>query len=222
MYKAGDYDLAGFAVGCVERGEILPRNDIAIGDVLIGLPSSGVHSNGYSLVRRLIERAGVTWDSSAPFAPGKTFGDVLIEPTRIYVKPLLAAIRATGGSGPTGAIKALSHITGGGLAENLPRIMPDTVAARVDISSWPTPPVFSWLQKTGDLDDHEMLRTFNCGIGMVVIAEKSRANDVLAALKSAGEASVVIGDVIAPWGEKSDAKGKGEANAVKVEGQLGA
>ena len=222
MYKAGDYDLAGFAVGCVERGEILPRNDIAIGDVLIGLPSSGVHSNGYSLVRKLIERADVTWETAAPFASGKTFGDVLIEPTRIYVKPLLAAIRATGGSGPTGAIKALSHITGGGLAENLPRIMPDHAAARVDLSAWQAPPVFAWLQSVGGLDDHEMLRTFNCGIGMVVIAAKDRADDVLAALRAAGEAPVVIGDVIAPWGEKSDAKGKGEANAVKVEGQLGA
>lgn len=220
MYKAGDYDLAGFAVGCVERGEILPRTDIAIGDVLIGLPSSGVHSNGYSLVRKLIERAGVTWETPAPFAPGKTFADVLIEPTRIYVKPLLAAIRATSGSGPDGAIKALSHITGGGLAENLPRIMPDHAAARVDLSSWTAPAVFGWLQAIGGLDDAEMLRTFNCGIGMVVIASKARAPDVMAALKAAGEAPVIIGDVIAPWGEKSDAKGKGEANAVKVEGQL--
>ncbi|MBK9079035.1 MAG: phosphoribosylformylglycinamidine cyclo-ligase [Hyphomicrobium sp.] len=220
MYKSGDYDLAGFAVGCVERGEILPRTDIAIGDVLIGLPSSGVHSNGYSLVRKLIERAGVTWETPAPFAPGKTFADVLIEPTRIYVKPLLAAIRATSGSGPDGAIKALSHITGGGLAENLPRIMPDHAAARVDLSSWTAPAVFGWLQATGGLDDTEMLRTFNCGIGMVAIASKARAPDVMAALKAAGEAPVIIGDVIAPWGEKSDAKGKGEANAVKVEGQL--
>ncbi len=220
MYKAGDYDLAGFAVGCVERGEILPRTDIAIGDVLIGLPSSGVHSNGYSLVRKLIERAGVTWETPAPFAPGKTFADVLIEPTRIYVKPLLAAIRATSGSGPDGAIKALSHITGGGLAENLPRIMPDHAAARVDLSSWTAPAVFGWLQAIGGLDDAEMLRTFNCGIGMVAIASKARAPDVMAALKAAGEAPVIIGDVIAPWGEKSDAKGKGEANAVKVEGQL--
>ena len=135
MYKAGDYDLAGFAVGCVERGEILPRSDIAIGDVLIGLPSSGVHSNGYRLVRKLVEHAKTSWDAAAPFAPGKTMADVLIEPTRIYVKPLLAAIRATGGSGPNGAIKALSHITGGGLAENLPRIMPDHAAARVDLVS---------------------------------------------------------------------------------------
>ncbi|NOT71837.1 MAG: phosphoribosylformylglycinamidine cyclo-ligase [Hyphomicrobium sp.] len=220
MYKAGDYDLAGFAVGCVERGEILPRNDIAIGDVLIGLPSSGVHSNGYSLVRKLVEHANTTWDAAAPFAPGKTMADVLIEPTRIYVKPLLAAIRATGGSGPKVAIKALSHITGGGLAENLPRIMPDHAAARVDLSAWEMPAVFGWLQKTGSLDDAEMLRTFNCGIGMVVIAERARAGDVMAALKAAGEAPVIIGGVIAPWGEKSDAKGKGESNAVKVEGRL--
>ena len=136
------------------------------------------------------------------------------------MKPLLAAIRATGGSGAGGAIKALSHITGGGLAENLPRIMPDHAAARVDLSAWKSPPVFSWLQSIGQLDDHEMLRTFNCGIGMVVIAEKARSSEVMAALQAACETPVIIGDVIAPWGEKSDAKGKGEANAVKVEGQL--
>jgi phosphoribosylformylglycinamidine cyclo-ligase len=218
MYKPGDYDLAGFSVGAVERGEILPRGDIAIGDVLIGLPSSGVHSNGYSLVRKLIEHAGVTWAS--PFNTGQSFADVLIEPTRIYVKPLLAAIRATGGSGPNGAIKALSHITGGGLAENLPRIMPDHAAARVDLASWTPLDVCGWLQKTGGLDDTEMLRTFNCGIGMVVIADKARSADVMAALKAAGEKPVIIGDVIKPWGEKSDAKGKGEANAVKFEGRL--
>jgi phosphoribosylformylglycinamidine cyclo-ligase len=218
MYKAGDYDLAGFAVGAVERGEILPRDDIAIGDVLIGLPSSGVHSNGYSLVRKLIERAAVTWDTA--FTKQQTFADVLIEPTRIYVKPLLEAIRATGGSGPKGAIKALSHITGGGLAENVPRIMPDDAAARVDLSAWTAPEIFGWLQKTGGLDDTEMLRTFNCGIGMVVIADEERASAVVATLKTAGENPVIIGEVIKPWGEKSDAKGKGEANAVKFEGKL--
>jgi phosphoribosylformylglycinamidine cyclo-ligase len=221
MYKQGDYDLAGFAVGAVERGEILPREDLAIGDVLIGLPSSGVHSNGYSLVRKLIERQGVNWESPAAFANGKTFADVLIEPTRIYVKPLLAAIRATGGSGPKGAIKALSHITGGGLSENLPRVMPMSVAARVDLSSWTPAPVFGWLVKAGELDDAEMLRTFNCGLGMILVADKARSHDVLAALKAAGEHPVVIGDVIAPTGEKSEAKGKGQANAVKFEGQLG-
>ncbi|MEQ1717022.1 MAG: phosphoribosylformylglycinamidine cyclo-ligase [Hyphomicrobium sp.] len=218
MYKEGDYDLAGFAVGAVERGEILPRNDMAIGDVLIGLPSSGVHSNGYSLVRKLVAREGVSWDS--PFAEGESMADVLLTPTRIYVKPLLAAIRATGGSGPKGAIKALSHITGGGLAENLPRVMPMSVAARIDLTSWTPTAVFGWLAKAGRLNDAEMIRTFNCGIGMVIVAEKARAGEVLAALNAAGEAPVVIGDVIAPTGEKSEAKGKGEANAVKAEGKL--
>ena len=218
MYRDGDYDLAGFAVGAVERGEILPRGDIAIGDVLIGLPSSGMHSNGYSLVRKLVAHAKATWEQPAPFAAGQTLADVLLEPTRIYVKPLLAAIRATGGSGAKGAIKALSHITGGGLAENLPRVMPDHAAARIDLTTWTPPAVFGWLQATGGLDDAEMLRTFNCGIGMVVIADKARSDEVLAALRDAGEKPVVIGDVIAPWGQKSDAKGKGEANAVKVKG----
>ena len=220
MYKAGDYDLAGFSVGAVERGEILPRSDIAIGDVLIGLPSSGVHSNGYSLVRRLVAEAKLDWHDKAPWAKGKSVASALLTPTRIYVKPLLAAIRATGG-GVKGAIKALSHITGGGLAENIPRVMPADKAARVDLSSFKMPPVFGWLAKTGHLDDTEMLRTFNCGIGLVIVADKKRAKDVMAALKDAGEQPVIIGDVIAPWGQKSDAKGKGEANAVKVEGRLG-
>lgn len=218
MYKAGDYDLAGFAVGAVERGEILPRNDIAIGDVLIGLLSSGVHSNGYSLVRKLVERENVSWADN--FGHGQTMAEVLLTPTRIYVKALLAAIRATGGSGPKGAIKALSHITGGGLTENIPRVMPLSAAARIDLASFTPPSVFGWLARAGRLDDAEMLRTFNCGIGMVIVADKARAGDVMAALEAAGEAPVVIGDVIAPTGEKSDAKGKGEANAVKFEGKL--
>jgi phosphoribosylformylglycinamidine cyclo-ligase len=220
MYKAGDYDLAGFAVGAVERGEILPRADIKLGDVLIGLPSSGVHSNGYSLVRKLTEREGVNWGDAAPFAKKKSYAEVLLEPTRIYVQPLLAAIRATGGSGKTGAIKALSHITGGGLSENIPRVMPADKAARIDLSKIAMPPVFGWLAKAGRLDDAEMLRTFNCGIGMVIVADKKRAAGVIAALKDAGEQPVIIGDVIPPTGEKSEAKGKGEANAVKFEGKL--
>lgn len=220
LYKSGDYDLAGFSVGAVERGEILPRSDISVGDVLIGLRSSGVHSNGYSLVRKLAERAGIGWDTRAPFANGATLGEALLTPTRIYVKPLLATIRATGGSGPTGAIKALSHITGGGLSENLPRVMPKDVAARIDLSKFEAAPVFGWLAKTGNLDETEMLRTFNCGIGMAVIAEAARANEVIDALKAAGEDSVIIGDVIPPTGEKSEAKGKGEAWAVKYDGRL--
>ena len=219
MYHKGDYDLAGFAVGAVERGEILPRADIAIGDVLIGLPSAGVHSNGYSLVRRLAESESISWGDDAPWAPATTFGEALLTPTRIYVKSVLAAIEATGGASD-GAVKGLSHITGGGLSENLPRVLPDTVAAAIDLSAIVVPPVFGWLAAAGRLDDAEMLRTFNCGIGMVVIADKARAGEVIAALTEAGEAPVVLGEIIEPTGEKSDAKGKGEAWAVKYEGRL--
>ena len=226
MYKPGDYDLAGFAVGAAERGEILPRSDIVPGDVLIGLASSGVHSNGYSLVRKLVERSGLAWDATAPFASDQTLGAALITPTRIYVKPLLAALKATGGGVAArngqlgGAIKALSHITGGGLSENLPRVLPDSVAARVDLAAWAPPAVFGWLQRTAGIDAAEMLRTFNCGLGMVVVADKARAGEVLAALKVAGEAPVVIGEVTPPGGERSSAKGKGDAWAVAYSGAL--
>jgi len=220
MYASKDYDLAGFAVGAAERGELLPRQDIVVGDVLIGLPSSGVHSNGYSLVRKLVERAGLGWDAASPFGSG-SLAEALLAPTRIYVKPLLAALQATGGGSAAGAVKALSHITGGGLSENLPRVLPADVAARVDLSSWSAPAVFGWLASVGRLEDTEMLRTFNCGIGMVVVADKARSPAVLAALKEAGEAAVVIGDITAPTGTKSDAKGKGEAWAVAYEGRLG-
>jgi phosphoribosylformylglycinamidine cyclo-ligase len=219
MYHQGDYDLAGFAVGAVERGEILPRADIAIGDVLIGLPSAGVHSNGYSLVRRLAQSEGLGWGDAAPWSPGTTLGEALLTPTRIYVKSVLAAIEATGGASD-GAVKGLSHITGGGLSENLPRVLPDTVAAAVDLSAISVPPVFGWLAKAGRLDDAEMLRTFNCGIGMIVIAERGRVGDVMQALTDAGEAPILLGAIVAPTGEKSDAKGKGEAWAVKYEGRL--
>ena len=219
MYHKGDYDLAGFAVGAVERGEILPRADIVIGDILIGLPSSGVHSNGYSLVRRLAQSENLGWGDPAPWSPQTTFGQALLTPTRIYVKAVLDAIEATGGASD-GAVKALSHITGGGLSENLPRVLPETVAAAIDLSAITVPPVFGWLAKAGRLDDPEMLRTFNCGIGMVVVAEKARAGEVVQALTSAGEAAVILGEIIAPTGEKSDAKGKGEAWAVQYEGRL--
>ena len=218
MYQSGDYDLAGFAVGAVERGEILPRSDIALGDVLIGLPSSGVHSNGYSLVRKLVARDNVPWEYQ--FGAGQSLADVLLTPTRIYVKPLLAALRATGGSGGEGAIKALSHITGGGITENVPRVLPGSVAARIELEAWVPPAIFSWLADKGGLDNAELLRTFNCGIGMIIVADKRRAADVIASLQEAGERPIVIGDIIAPTGEKSEAKGKGEANAVKYEGGL--
>ncbi|CAA2142586.1 phosphoribosylformylglycinamidine cyclo-ligase [Hyphomicrobium sp. ghe19] len=220
LYKSGDYDLAGFSVGAVERDEILPRADIAVGDILIGLKSSGVHSNGYSLVRKLVEHAGLDWNAPAPFAANQTVAEALLTPTRIYVKPLLAAIRATGGSGMNGAIKALSHITGGGLSENVPRVMPKDMGARIDLSSFDVPPVFGWLAKTGNIEPTELLRTFNCGIGMIAVVSKAKVDDVIAKLKAAGEEPMIIGDVIPPTGEKSEAKGKGEAWAVKYEGKL--
>jgi phosphoribosylformylglycinamidine cyclo-ligase len=214
MYAGADYDLAGFAVGAAERGALLPRADIAAGDVLIGLPSSGVHSNGYSLVRRLVTEAQVAWDAPAPFAAGQSLAEALLVPTRIYVRPVLGAIRDTGG------VKGVAHITGGGLSENLPRILPAQLAAHVDLAAWDAPAVFSWLQETGNLDDWEMLRTFNCGVGLVVIAGKTEADQVLAALRAAGEAPLVIGEVEPGRGEKSQAKGKGEAWAVRYSGEL--
>jgi phosphoribosylformylglycinamidine cyclo-ligase len=218
-YKGDDYDLAGFAVGAVERGEILPRPDVEIGDIIIGLPSSGVHSNGYSLVRRLASEEKLGWDAPAPFAPGTSLADALLEPTRIYVKPVLAAIEANGGA-MDGPIKALAHITGGGLSENLPRVLPPTVAAAIDLTSWRAPPVFDWLARAGRLPAAEMLRTFNCGIGMIVVVAKAGADAVIGSLEAAGERPVVIGEITAPTGEKSTAKGKGEAWAVTYEGTL--
>ena len=219
MYHGNDYDLAGFAVGAAERGEVLPRADVAVGDVLIGLPSSGVHSNGYSLVRKLVAREGLSWSALAPFMRARTVAEALLVPTRIYVKPVLAALRATGGGGSDGAIKALSHITGG-LTENLPRVLPDAVAARIDLSSWTPPAVFGWLAKAGHLDDAEMLRTFNCGIGMVIVAEKSRSAEVLTVLEAQGEAPRVIGEIVPGGGARSAAKGKGEAWAVAYSRRL--
>jgi phosphoribosylformylglycinamidine cyclo-ligase len=221
LYGRGHYDLAGFAVGAVERGEILPRGDIASGDVLIGLASSGVHSNAYSLVRRLIAEENLDWDAASPWAKGETIAQSLLTPTRLYVKPVLAAIRATGGSGAEGAIKGLSHITGGGLSENIPRVMPAGIAAHVDLAKIKVPPVFGWMKQAGRLDDAEMLRTFNCGIGMIVIADKARADAVIAALRAAGETPVIIGEAEAGRGVKSSAKGKGEAEAVRYSGRLG-
>jgi phosphoribosylformylglycinamidine cyclo-ligase len=218
MYAAGDYDLAGLAVGAVERGQILPRGDIVLGDVLIGLPSSGVHSNGYSLVRRLAAEAKLAWDAPAPFAENLSLAEALLAPTRIYVKPVLAAIEAVGGT--EGAIKALAHITGGGLSENIPRVLPDTVAARIDLASFAAPPVFGWMAQVGRLSDAEMLKTFNCGIGMVIVAAKADASAVINALQEAGEAPSVIGEIVAPGGARSDAKGKGNAWAVGYAGAL--
>ena len=191
LYARGDYDLAGFAVGAAERGTLLPRGDVAPGDVLLGLPSSGVHSNGFSLVRRIVEASGLTWEAPAPFARGRTLGEALLEPTRIYVKPLLQALRATGG------IKALAHITGGGFPDNIPRVLPQGTGVRLDLGAIPVPPVFGWLARTGGVAQPEMLRTFNCGIGMVVVVGRADVDTVRRALEAAGEPAVVIGEVTA-------------------------
>lgn len=197
MYSAGDYDLAGFSVGAAERGELLPRTDIAAGDVLIGLASSGVHSNGYSLVRRLVENAGLGWDTNAPFQSGTSLATALLEPTRIYVKPLLAAIREVSD------VKALAHITGGGLLENIPRVLPHGLNAAIELSAFKAPPVFGWLQQQAGLDTTEMTRTFNCGIGMVVVADKGGAEQVLGSLEMNGETASVIGELVAGDGGPS-------------------
>lgn len=197
MYGDGDYDLAGFSVGAAERGKLLPRGDIAADDVLIGLASSGIHSNGYSLVRRLVATAGVDWNDAAPFADGCSFADALLAPTRIYVTPVLSALRTTG------AVKGLAHITGGGLIENIPRVLPDGLDVHVDLSAWTAPAVFAWLRETSRIDTLEMARTFNCGVGMVVIAAHNDADRVVDALQAAGETATVIG-TIAETGENSN------------------
>ncbi len=191
MYSHGDYDLAGFTVGAVERDGVLPRLDRQrAGDVLIGLASSGPHSNGYSLIRKIVERSGLDWSAAAPFAPGQTLAEALMVPTRIYVKPVLPLLKA-------GLVKAVAHITGGGLIENPPRVIREGLAARFDWSAWGLPPVFQWLQETGGVSDHEMRRTFNCGIGLMLVVEASQAAPVLAALLNAGEDAFVIGELAA-------------------------
>ncbi|SIP90970.1 phosphoribosylformylglycinamidine cyclo-ligase [Bosea sp. TND4EK4] len=190
MYAEKDYDLAGFAVGAAERGTLLPREDLKPGDVVFGLPSSGVHSNGYSLVRRIVQMSGLAWNAPAPFAPGKSLAEALLEPTRIYVKPLLQALKATDG------IKALAHITGGGFPDNIPRVLPDGLGVSLDLAAIPVPPVFGWLAKTGGVAEREMLRTFNCGLGMVVAADAAKADEVRAALEAAGETPVMLGAVV--------------------------
>ena len=218
-YHGKDYDLAGFAVGAAERGSLLPQADMKEGDVLIGLPSSGVHSNGYSLVRRVVENEKLAWPAPAPFEPDLPLSEALLAPTRIYVAAILAALKATGGT-TSGAIKGLSHVTGGGISENLPRVLSSDVAARVDLSTISPQPVFGWLAKCANLDDTEMLRTFNCGIGMIIVAAASKADTVMAALQDAGELPVQIGELGPPEGERSSAKGKGDTWAVTYTGQL--
>jgi phosphoribosylformylglycinamidine cyclo-ligase len=189
MYGEGDYDLAGFCVGAVDRDKVLPRmDDQRAGDLIIGLASSGPHSNGYSLVRRIVERSLLDWEAEAPFAPGKTLAEALMAPTRLYVKPVLPLLKA-------GLVKACAHITGGGLVENPPRVIREGLEARFDWDAWALPPVFRWLQETGGVDDLEMRRTFNCGVGLILIASPQDAEPVMAALLNAGEEAFVCGQL---------------------------
>jgi phosphoribosylformylglycinamidine cyclo-ligase len=191
LYAGDDFDLAGFAVGAMERGGELPR-DVAEGDVLLGLASSGVHSNGFSLVRKVAAVAGLGWDDQAPFAPC-TLGEALLVPTRLYVRPLIAAMRA-------GGVHALAHVTGGGITENLPRVLPEGLGAEVDLGAWRLPPVFAWLRAAGGIADAEMLRTFNCGIGMIAVVAPDRATALRAGLEAAGETVTHLGRVVAGQG----------------------
>ncbi|MEL6768613.1 MAG: phosphoribosylformylglycinamidine cyclo-ligase, partial [Pseudomonadota bacterium] len=187
MYADGDFDLAGFAVGAVERDAILPR-PVQPGDVLLGLESDGVHSNGYSLVRRTVAMAGLGWEAPCPFAADRTLGDVLLQPTRLYVAPVRAALAR-------GTLRAACHITGGGLSENLPRVLSDGCAARIDLAAMPLPPVFRWLVDTAGLDETEALRTYNCGIGMVLVVTPEGAEAEAAALTEMGERVRVLGRI---------------------------
>jgi phosphoribosylformylglycinamidine cyclo-ligase len=191
VYQGGDYDLAGFAVGAVGRNEILPRGDIAIGDVVVGLASSGVHSNGFSLVRRIAADAGLSFDRPAPFDPSQSLGDALLTPTRLYVRSCLAAIRATK------AVKALAHITGGGFVENIPRVLPADLGVVLNLDRVPVLPVFKWLAAAGKVSEREMLRTFNCGIGMVAVLDRGGADAVAKVLIENGERVVTLGEVVA-------------------------
>jgi len=191
MYRDGDYDLAGFAVGAAERGTLLPKTEVQAGDEILGLASSGVHSNGYSLVRRIVELSGLKWDDRAPFDAEKSLAEALLEPTRIYVKPLLKAIRETD------AIKALAHITGGGFPENIPRVLPKSLSAEIDLAAIPVKPVFRWLAATGGVAEKEMLRTFNCGIGMIAVVSPDKAEAVAEVLAGEGETVVRLGQMVA-------------------------
>jgi phosphoribosylformylglycinamidine cyclo-ligase len=195
LYAGDDYDLAGFSVGAAERGSLLPRPGLQEGDVLLGLASSGVHSNGFSLVRRIVEVSGLKWTDPAPFNSSLTLAEALLIPTRIYVKPLLATLRATSG------IKALAHITGGGFPDNIPRVLPEDLAAEVDLSAIKPPRVFSWLAATGGVAMHEMLRTFNCGVGMIAVVEAGQAEAVTAKLAQEGEDVIALGRLVSRAGE---------------------
>ncbi len=204
MYHGSDYDLAGFAVGAAERKKLLPR-DVKPGDVILGLASSGPHSNGYSLVRKLVDMSDAKYTSKAPFEKTRTLAEALLAPTRIYVKPILKAMKQTD------AIKALAHITGGGFMENIPRVLPKTTVAEIDLDQVPYTPVFDWLQSIGGVTEREMLRTFNCGIGMIVVTAAKDAKKVAASLKRSGETVVTLGAI---------RKRKGTEEQVALKGAL--
>jgi phosphoribosylformylglycinamidine cyclo-ligase len=194
VYQGNDYDLAGFAVGAVGRQDVLPRSDIKAGDVVIGLASTGVHANGYSLVRRVAASAGLAWDSPAPFDPKRSLGEALLTPTRLYVRSCLAAIRGTK------AVKALAHITGGGFTENIPRVLPQGLAVALELDRVPVLPVFKWLAAAGKIGEAEMLRTFNCGIGMVTVLDRSDVDAASECLAKNGETVVRLGEIVAAAG----------------------
>lgn len=189
MYAEGDYDMAGFCVGAVDRDKVLPRlGEQKSGDLLIGLASSGPHSNGYSLIRRIVERSGMGWDAPSPFRAGRTLAEALLEPTRIYIKTVLPQLRA-------GRVSGLAHITGGGLVENPPRAIAEGLVPRFDWNAWALPPVFAWLQEAGGVAEGEMRRTFNCGLGLVLVVSPDYAPEVLEGLIQAGENAFVVGDL---------------------------
>jgi phosphoribosylformylglycinamidine cyclo-ligase len=196
LYKDGDYDLGGFAVGAAERGTLLPTDDIAAGDAVLGLASSGVHSNGFSLVRKIVEQSGLGFDAPAPFAPVMTLGGALLAPTRLYVKSCLRAIRETGG------VKGLAHITGGGFTDNIPRVLPKHLGVGIDLSRLTVLPVFKWLAEQGGIAELELLRTFNCGVGMIAIVKADAIEAVTDVLVANGETVTSLGEVIPASGDE--------------------
>jgi phosphoribosylformylglycinamidine cyclo-ligase len=196
LYKDGDYDLAGFSVGAAERGTLLPTKDIGVGDAVIGMASSGVHSNGFSLVRKIVERTGLSYADKAPFSPVMTLGGALLTPTRLYVRSCLRAIRETG------AVKGLAHITGGGFTDNIPRVLPKNLGVRIDLPALTVLPVFKWLAAEGDIAELELLRTFNCGIGMIAIVKREAVQQVMDILREGGETVSLLGDVIEAKGDE--------------------
>jgi phosphoribosylformylglycinamidine cyclo-ligase len=202
LYAGRDFDLAGFAVGAAERGTLLPRAGLKAGDAIFGLPSSGPHSNGYSLIRRVVERTGLGWEAPAPFAPGVSLGEALLAPTRLYVKPLLRALSETRG------LLALAHVTGGGYPDNLPRVIPDDLAVELDLAAFAPPPVFGWLATAGGIAEAEMLRTFNCGFGMACFASAEHETEVEAALSRTGLAPVLVGRLMKRDGQAVVTRGR--------------